>query len=100
MQINLTGNHIDITPALRDYVLEKFQRLERHFQDALDAHVILKEETKVLKKAEATVHVAGHTLFAHAEHKDLYAAIDLLTDKLDHQLIKQKEKQTDHRNGH
>ena len=99
MQINLNGNHIDITPALRDYVTEKFQRLERHFQDALDAHVILKEETKVLKKAEATIHVAGHTLFAHAEHKDLYAAIDLLADKLDHQLLKQKEKQTNHRNG-
>ncbi len=100
MQINLTGNHIELTGALEDYVREKFRRLERHYADALDAHVILTEESPILKKAEATLHVAGHTLFAHAEHKDLYAAIDAMVDKLDRQLVKTKEKQTaHHRNG-
>lgn len=93
MQINISGQEIEITPALRGHVQEKFQRLERHFPDALEAHVVLREESPILKKAEATVHVAGHTLFAHAEEKDLYAAIDRMVDKLDHQLLKIKEKQ-------
>ncbi|MBF0219539.1 MAG: ribosome-associated translation inhibitor RaiA [Gammaproteobacteria bacterium] len=95
MQLNLTGHHIDITPALRQYVDEKLERLERHFDQVSNVHVILSVE-KQRQKAEATMHITGNKLFANAEHEDMYAAIDALTDKLDRQINKHKEKVTDH----
>lgn len=98
MQIEITGHHVDLTEALRSYVNEKFQRLERHFERVVDVHVVLGVE-KQLQKAEANIHVSGNTLFASAEEPDMYAAIDLLVDKLDRQLVKHKEKQNDHRGG-
>ena len=98
MQINITGHHLDITPALRSYVHEKFERLQRHFDHITNSYVILSVE-KERQKAEATVHVNRGNLFAEVEHKDMYAAIDMLIDKLDRQLIKHKEKLTDHHKG-
>ena len=91
MQIKITGHHVEVTDALRNFVNEKFQRLERHFEHVIDTHVILSVE-KLVQKAEATVHVNGANLFAEQEHSDLYAAIDGLIDKLDRQTIKYKEK--------
>jgi len=95
MQLNLSGHHIDITPALRAYVEGKIERLARHFDHVTNVHVILTVE-KLRQKAEATLHVSGANLFANAEKEDMYAAIDLLTDKLDRQIIKHKEKMKDH----
>lgn len=91
MQINLTGHHVEITGALRDYVISKFERLERHFDHISNVHVILNVE-KLAQIAEATLHVNGGELFANAEHEDMYAAIDALVDKLDRQVKKHKEK--------
>ena len=85
MQINISGHHIDVTPALRDYVTEKFARIERHFENATDINCILTVE-KLEHKAEATVNVSGSQLHAHAVEADMYAAIDSLTDKLDRQV--------------
>ena len=98
MQVKITGLHLEVTEALRDYVDEKLQRLERHFDRILDVQVILQVE-KLKQKAEATLHVVGREVVANAEHEDMYAAIDLLADKLDRQLIKHKEKQLDHTQG-
>ena len=95
MRIDVTGHHIDVTPALKDYVKTKLQRVERHFDNTTDAHVVLTTE-KSRHKAEVTLHVAGATLFADSEHDDMYAAIDLLMDKLDGQVRRHKEKLTDH----
>ena len=95
MQINLTGHHIDITSALRTYVESKFERLERHFDNMTNIHVILSIE-KDRQKAEATVRVNRGNLFANVEHEDMYAAIDGLIDKLDRQVKKHKEKLTNH----
>lgn len=91
MQINITGHHIEITDALKDYVTEKMQKLTRHFDHVTNAHVILTVE-KQEQKAEATVHVSGKDLFAEVISEDMYASIDGLVDKLDRQLIKHKEK--------
>ena len=91
MQINLTGHHIDITSSLRSYVESKFERLERHFDNMTNTHVILTVE-KDRQKAEATVSVNRGQLFAESEHEDMYAAIDALIDKLDRQIVKHKEK--------
>lgn len=95
MQINISGHHVDVTPALKDYVTTKFQRIERHFDNMTDGHVVLSTE-KNRHKAEATLHLAGASVFADAEHDDMYAAIDLLTDKLDTQVRRHKDKLTDH----
>jgi putative sigma-54 modulation protein len=95
MQLNLSGHHIEITSALRNYVSSKMERLERHFDHVTNIHVILSVE-KSRQKAEATIHVRGANLFANAEHEDMYAAIDGLTDKLDRQIKKHKEKLKDH----
>lgn len=96
MQINLSGHHLDITPALRAYVETKLKRIERHFDHVITAHVVLSVE-KERKKAEASIHVNRGNLFADAEHHDMYAAIDRLMDKLDRQVKKHKEKLADHR---
>ena len=95
MQINLSGHHIEVSPALRDYVTSKLQRLERHIDNVTNAHVVLSIE-KLQQKAEATVHISGAAVFADAVHEDMYAAIDALTDKLDRQIKRHKEKRTQH----
>jgi len=96
MKIDLSGHHVDITDSLRTYVNEKIGRLEQHFDRVTDVHVVLSVE-KQAQKAEATILVKGNKIFAHAENADMYAAIDSLSDKLDRQIIKHKEKTTSHR---
>lgn len=96
MQIDVTGHHVELTDALNDYVAQKFDRLERHFDNVVDVHVILTVE-KLQQKAEATVQISGAKLFADSIADDMYAAIDGLVDKLDRQVKKHKEKLTDHR---
>ena len=98
MQLNLSGHHLDITPALREYVSSKLGKLERHFDHVTNAHVILSVE-KLAQKAEATVHVNGSKVFADSVHEDMYAAIDALIDKLDRQVLRHKEKKNSHRGG-
>jgi putative sigma-54 modulation protein len=96
MQVSLSGHHIEITDSLRNYVNEKIERLDRHFDQALDIHVILTVE-KLRHKAEATMHISGGNLYADDIQEDMYAAIDGLVDKLDRQGKKHKEKMKDHR---
>ena len=91
MQINLSGHHIEITDPMRDFVNSKFAKLERHFEQINNVQVTLTVE-KLKQIAEAKLNVNGGELFANSEHDDMYAAIDLLMDKLDRQLIKHKEK--------
>lgn len=91
MQLSVSGHHIEVTDALRSYVDTKFERLERHYDHMTNVHVVLSVE-KLIHKAEATVHMSGAEIFADANADDLYAAIDALTDKLDRQIVKHKEK--------
>ena len=98
MRIEISGHQIDVTAALREYVETKLAKLERHFDHLLDVHVILSVD-KLDHKAEATVHATGRTLHADSVAESMYAAIDLLADKLDRQVIKHKEKLTDHHRG-
>ena len=98
MQLNITGHHLEITDSLHDYVVKKMERVESHFDHVTNVHVILSVE-KTRQKAEATLHMSGGNLFADAEHEDMYAAIDSMTDKLDRQIKKHKEKITNHHRG-
>jgi len=95
MQLNLTGHHIEITDSLRQYVTEKLERIERHFDKVTNTHVILTVEN-VRHKAEATIHMSGNDVFAENTQDNMYAAIDGLIDKLDRQVKKYKEKITNH----
>lgn len=100
MQINITGHGIEITPALRDYTHEKLDRLKNRGNSISNIHVIF-DVVKSQQIAKATLHVAGTEIHAHSESSDLYSAIDLMTDKLNHQITKLKEKLKDHhRNEH
>jgi len=96
MQLDITGHHVDITDALRDYVINKMQKVERHFDLVTDVHCILTVE-KLRHKAEATVSVNGVKVYADATEEDMYAAVDRLTDILDRRVRKHKEKLVDHR---
>lgn len=96
MQIDVTGHHLDLTDALRDYVHSKMEKLERHFDNVVNVHVILTVD-KLRQKAEATMKLSGAKLYADASAGDMYAAIDGLVEKLDRQVKKHKEKVTDHR---
>ena len=95
MQINITGHHVDVTPALRAYVTEKMQKLVRHFDQVNSVSVILNVE-KLQQQAEATVNAGGRTLFATDSAQDMYASIDGLVDKLDRQVRRYKDRITSH----
>ena len=96
MNLHITGHHLDITPAIRDYVNAKLNRINRHFDHVIDVSVVLTVD-KLSQKVEATVHVRGKDLHAECIDADMYAAIDGLADKLDRQVVKYKEQIKDHR---
>lgn len=98
MQITITGHQLEVTDALREYVNNKFSRLERHFDKITSIRVTMSVE-KIMQKVDATILIAGGDVNANAEHEDMYAAIDLLIDKLDRQLLKHKEKLIDRQKG-
>jgi len=95
MNLNITGHHIEVTPAIREYVKGKLDRVLRHFDQVITSHVILSVD-KLQQKAEVTLHVKGKDIYADAIDADLYAAIDLVADKLDRQVVKHKEKASNH----
>ena len=96
MNFSVTGHHVDITPAIRAYVVSKLDRVTRHFDHVIDVSVVLTVE-KLEQKAEANVHVSGNDLHAEAVDEDMYAAIDALADKLDRMVVKHKEIRSSHR---
>lgn len=99
MQVNLTGHHVEITDSMREYVTTKLARIERHFDHVIDVHCILTVE-KLRHKAEAKINLNGSTLYADTTEDNMYAAIDILMDKLDRQIVKHKEKLKAHHDKH
>jgi putative sigma-54 modulation protein len=95
MNLNISGHHLEVTPAIRDYVAGKLERIKRHFDQVIDASVIMQVE-KLIHKVEVKLHVRGKDFHAHAEDGNMYAAIDMMTDRLDRQIVKHKEKNADH----
>lgn len=96
MELHLTGHRMEITPALRTFTQEKFDKLGRHF-DKITAINVTFDVEKLRQIAEATILIAKGEVHASSEAEDMYTAIDELVDKLDRQLIKHKEKMKDHR---
>lgn len=95
MNLQLTGHHLEITPALRDYITSKLLRVSNHFDHVIDVKVTLSVE-KLAQKVEATLHVPGNDLHAACADENMYSAIDMLADKLDRQVVKHKETRRDH----
>jgi putative sigma-54 modulation protein len=89
MNLHLTGRHVEITPAIRDYVVSKLERINRHFDHVIDVNVIMTVE-KLDQKIEANVHLSGKDIHVRANDGDMYAAIDGLIDKLDRQVLRHK----------
>ena len=98
MNLQVCGHHLEITPALRDYVTSKLERITRHFDNVIDVNVILSVD-KLNQKAEVTVHLAGKDVYVESVDEDLYAAVDGLVDKLERQVQKYKQKLQDHHRG-
>lgn len=95
MNLNINGHHLEVTPAIRNYVIEKLDRVKRHFDHVIDASVTI-SVVKLVQRADVTLHVRGKDIHAEASHENLYAAIDALADKLDRQVLRHKDKLTNH----
>lgn len=98
MNLQISGHHVEVTQALREYVTSKLDKVTRHFDHVIDVNVILSVQ-KLKQKAEVTLHVRGKDIYVETEDGDLYASIDMLIDKLDRQVIKYKQKAQDHHRG-
>ena len=95
MNLNITGVHLEVTPSLRDYLSEKIDRITRHVDNVIAVNVALSVE-KLDQKVTVDVHLKGKDIHVEEVADDMYAAIDLVADKLDRQVLKHKEKSTDH----
>jgi len=91
MNLNLTGRHLEITPAIRQHVTDKIAKIKGHFEGVMDVTIILSVE-KLRQKAEGSVHLSGKDVFVESDDENLYVAIDAMIEKLDRQIIKHKEK--------
>ena len=87
MNLNLSGHHLEITPAIREHVISKIEKIKRHFDKVIDVNVVLSVD-KLVQKAEANVHLSGKTIFVECDDSNLYVAIDTLVEKLDRQISK------------
>jgi len=95
MNVQVSGHHVEVTQPIHDYVLAKLERVQRHFDHVIDINVILSVQ-KLRQKAEISVHLRGKDIHVESDDEDLYAAIDLMMDKLDRQIIKHKQKAYSH----
>ncbi|HEV7856785.1 MAG TPA: ribosome-associated translation inhibitor RaiA [Herminiimonas sp.] len=101
MNILITGHHLDLTPAIREHVENKLERITRHLEKIVEIEVILSLDSTAEKdkrqRAEINLRLKGETLHAESHAENLYAAIDGVIEKLDRQVLKVKGKITDHR---
>jgi putative sigma-54 modulation protein len=98
MNLNLTGHHLLITPAIREYISAKLVRVTRHFDHVIDVNVVLSVD-KLRQQVTANLHIRGKEIHAECAEDDMYAAIDALADKLDRQVLRHKEKRNGNRHA-
>jgi len=100
MNLTISGHHLELTPAIREHVQNKLERIKRHFDHVIDIAVILTvdnlPEKEKRQKAEINLRLRGKDIHVESIAHDLYAAVDMLIDKLDRQVIKYKTKMQDH----
>lgn len=93
MRVEITGRHIDITPAIRDFTEEKLEKLARWIDEIVETHVVLSVE-KHRHIAEIVIHGRHHTFTGTDETGDMYASIGNAVDKIEKQARRQKDKWT------
>lgn len=94
MNVQLTGHHVEVTPAIREHLVEKLERVKHHFDHAVEVKAIFSVE-KHIQKASLSLRSNGQDFYAEDAQEDLYTAIDFAVDKLDKQVLKQKNKRND-----
>jgi putative sigma-54 modulation protein len=94
MHVTVTGRNIDLTPALKDYLIEKLKRAQKHFDQPLDATALLSVAKNPSiannQTAEVTLKVNGTVIRGEESTENMYASIDLVADKIERQLRKYK----------
>lgn len=95
MNLNISGIHLEVTPSLREYITEKLDRVTRHVDNVISVSVALSVD-KLDQKVTVDLHLKGKEVHVEAIEADMYAAIDAVADKLDRQVLKHKEKLTNH----
>jgi len=95
MQLDLSGHHVEVTDSLRAYVIKKFERISRHFEQLIDVHCVLTVENSATRPKPPSCS-GGNKIYADATENNMYASIDALADKLDRCVKKHKEKAADH----
>lgn len=100
MNLKISGRHLEVTPALREYVISKLDKVLRHFDQVIDANVVLsvdnQKEKDKRQKVEISLHLKGKDIFLESANGDLYAAIDLMVDRLDRQVVRHKDRIQEH----
>ncbi|WP_028227673.1 MULTISPECIES: ribosome hibernation-promoting factor, HPF/YfiA family [Paraburkholderia] len=100
MNLKISGHHLEVTPALREYVITKLDRVLRHFDQVIDGNVVLSvdnyKEKDRRQKVEVNLHLKGKDIFVESANGDMYAAIDLVVDKLDRQVVRHKDRVQGH----
>ena len=97
MQIAVTFRHMESSEAVRSYVEEKLAKVKKYIDEPIDAQVVLSVQKKIHHRAEVTMGAKGLTIKSVEEKDDMYAAIDLMVDKVERQLKKYKEKLKRHK---
>ncbi|MFC0211097.1 ribosome hibernation-promoting factor, HPF/YfiA family [Paenibacillus chartarius] len=93
MNISIRGQHMEVTEALREYVEKKLSRLERYFETPpSSAGYVTLNVVKGMQTVEVTIPFPGMVLRAEERSSDMYASIDLVVDKLERQIRKNKTK--------
>ncbi|HJV82520.1 ribosome hibernation-promoting factor, HPF/YfiA family [Noviherbaspirillum sp.] len=103
MNLTISGHHLELTPSIREYVQTKLERIKRHFDHVIDVAVILAveklPEKEKRQRAEINLRLRGNVIHVESIAEDLYAAIDMLIDKLDRQVLRYKTKLQDHQHA-
>ena len=94
LNFNIRGENVEVTPAIREHVESKINKVERYFNEEIqaNANVNLKVYNDSQTKVEVTIPMKNLTLRAEERHNDMYAAVDLIVDKLERQIRKYKTK--------
>ena len=94
IKYSIRGENLEVTEAIRDYVVSKLEKIEKYFQadQELDARVNLKVYREKTAKVEVTIPLGSITLRAEDVSQDMYGSIDLVTDKIERQIRKNKTK--------
>tara|TARA_Y100001954_G_C15610638_1_gene502670 strand:+ start:324 stop:605 length:282 start_codon:yes stop_codon:yes gene_type:complete len=90
MQIQITGQGVEITPALKELTHDKLSKLKRHNMSIMRIHIVFSVE-KLIHHATAELHLPGHFLHGKSHSENMYKTVDLLVEKLDRQVRESKK---------